>query len=92
MLKRAVSLPLKSGFTYTYTDVSLNLLASSASTEAYASQLSMQLEGLELTAPGCKYANVLISLQERSHILRAKKNILLNPRMSHTHYFFTRHE
>lgn len=89
MLKRAVSLPLKSGFTYTYTDVSLNLLASSASTEAYASQLSMQLEGLELTAPGCKYANVLISLQERSHILRAKKNILLNPRMSHTqHYFF----
>lgn len=61
MLKRAVSLPLKSGFTYTYIDVSLNLLASSASTEAYASQLSMQLEGLELTAPGCKYANVLIS-------------------------------
>lgn len=80
MLKRAVSLPLKSGFTYTYTDVSLNLLVSSASTEAYASQLSMQLEGLELTAPGCKYANVLISLQGReiSHI-KSKKNYLAEP-------------
>lgn len=35
-----------------------SLLASAAATAAYASQLSVQLKGPELTAPGCKYANM----------------------------------